>query len=119
MVLLEKELVEIKAHAESIAGKSADMVSRSKALVEMYLDSNKNYVFPQLAAHGALWAQNYFSRTGPVAKLTSYRYFYNRSEREKRYRMILDFREGLLIFLNQPILNSKIFLKKKNGLIMQ
>ena len=44
-----------------LAGLPMDLHQRASVYYHLYVDSNRNHVFPLIAAHGALWAGGYFS----------------------------------------------------------
>ncbi len=84
----------IRSRAIELAGDSQDIPERARLLHSIYLDSNENHAFPQVALHGALWAYGLFEVAGTLGKLISYRYLYRRSERALRLAMLNDFCEG-------------------------
>jgi hypothetical protein len=86
----------IRAEAVALAGAPGDIPQRATALHQLYLDSGGNHVFPQVALHGALWAFGFFSSTGGVGRMITYRYFYNREEWAKRTKMLAGFSDGFL-----------------------
>ena len=43
-----------------LAGTILELNRRASVYYHLYLDSNRNHVFPLIAAHGALWAGGYF-----------------------------------------------------------
>jgi hypothetical protein len=86
----------IRAEAVALAGGPGDIPQRAAALHQLYLDSGGNHVFPQVALHGALWAFGFFSSTGGVGRMITYRYFYDREEWAKRSKMLKRFSDGFL-----------------------
>jgi hypothetical protein len=84
----------IKAGATALAGDLLDIPRRVIILSNLYLDSGGNHVFPQIAAHGALWALGYFEVGGSLGRLIARRYFYNPEERAMRLGLLQDFAEA-------------------------
>ena len=87
---------EIRSEAVRLAGEPSDIPQRVTALHQLFLDSGGNHAFPQVALHGALWAYGFFSSTGGVGRLITYRYFYNREEWASRAAMLSRFSDGFL-----------------------
>jgi len=81
----------LRAEATSLAGEPGDLPRRASLLHAVYLDSGRNHAFPQIALHGALWAAGFFETTGTLGRLVSWRYFYDRAERERRHAMLHGF----------------------------
>src|SRR5438445_596921 len=86
----------IRSEAVRLAGAPGDIPQRVAALHRLYLDSGGNHVFPQVALHGAPWAYGFFSSTGGVGRMITYRYFHNREEWAKRTKMLKHFSDGFL-----------------------
>lgn len=84
----------IREEAESLAGAPGDIPQRVKKLHEIFLDSQGNHGFPEVALHGALWAYTFFEEKGKLGRILRLRYFYNRKERNYRMGMLLGFTEG-------------------------
>jgi hypothetical protein len=57
---LADEYADIRSEATTLAGEPADIPLRAIFLHETYVDSGRNYVFPEVALHGALWADGFF-----------------------------------------------------------
>ena len=85
---------DFKAEGERLAGDLLDIRRRAVMLHNMYLESGENHVFPQIAAHGALWAYRYFEVGGKLGRTIAYRYFYNKDERAFRLGLLNSFAEG-------------------------
>src|SRR5262249_51512530 len=68
-----------------------DIPRRVVILSNLYLDSGGNHVFPQIAAHGALWAFGYFEVGGSLGRLIARRYFYTATERAYRLSLLQEF----------------------------
>lgn len=94
MVDLNAEYAKLKAQGELLAGDLNAIPRRVSILTSIYLDSNRNHAFSQMAAHGALWAINYFEAGGSLGRLVSYRYFYNSNERAYRMGILREFAEA-------------------------
>ena len=84
----------LKAQAELLAGGLGDIQRRVAILTSLYLDSGRNHVFSQIAAHGALWAMGYFEAGGSLGRLVARRYFYNAEERGYRLGILREFSES-------------------------
>lgn len=83
-----------KQDATQVAGDLLDIPRRAILLDAMYRDSGGNHVFPQLAAHGALWAYRFFEVGGRLGRMIAYRYFYHSKERAYRLGLLDQFAEG-------------------------
>ncbi len=83
-----------KQEATRLAGDLLDIPRRGILLDTMYRDSGGNHVFPQLAAHGALWAYRFFEVGGRLGRMIAYRYFYHAKERAYRLGLLDQFAEG-------------------------
>lgn len=84
----------IRGEAIHLAGAPAGIPQRAALLHEIFLESNGNHTFPQVALHGALWAHGYFEAGGRVARLIQFRYVCSGRERRKRMAMLRRFAEG-------------------------
>jgi hypothetical protein len=84
---------ELKAEATLLAGGLLEIPRRALVLYNMYLDSGRNHHFSLIAAHGALWASNYFEAGGSLGRLIARRYFYNPDERAYRLGLLRQFAE--------------------------
>ncbi|MEZ5428452.1 MAG: hypothetical protein R2747_19435 [Pyrinomonadaceae bacterium] len=80
--------------ATALAGDPSDIRQRAAILSDIFRDSKGNNGFAQIAAHGALWAFNFFEATGTLGKLISYRYFYNGREMKYRHSLLQGFSDG-------------------------
>jgi hypothetical protein len=83
----------LKAEATQLAGELDDIPRRAALLHGMYLDSGGNHTFPQIAAHGALWAHGFFEVGGSLGRFIARRYFYNARERAMRLAILQEFAE--------------------------
>jgi hypothetical protein len=54
-----------------LAGSILDLQQRAAVYHQLYADSNRNHVFPLIAAHGALWAGGYFAFGMKLGRLLS------------------------------------------------
>lgn len=77
-----------------MAGNPADIPQRAALLHEIFLDSQGNHGFAEIAAHGALWGFRFFETTGTLGNLISYRYFYNSKEMRYRHGLLQTFADG-------------------------
>jgi hypothetical protein len=72
----------------------------------MYRDSKRNHAFSLIAAHGALWASNYFEVGGSLGRLIGKRYFYNPTERAFRLGLLREFAEKFRAVNRQVCIDS-------------
>jgi hypothetical protein len=84
----------IRAEAVRLAGGPGDMPPRVALLHAIFVDSNANHAFPEVALHGALWAYGFYERRGTVSRAIAYRYFYDADERARRSYMLFEFSQG-------------------------
>lgn len=63
----------MKSEAMQLAGELLEIPRRVAILHNLYLDSRGNHAFSLIAAHGALWAWNYFETGGRLGRLMTYR----------------------------------------------
>lgn len=92
--VLHAEYDKLKSEATRLAGELLDIPRRVAVLHNLYLDSAGNHAFSLIAAHGALWAWNYFETGGSLGRLMAWRYFYNRQERAYRLSLLNSFAES-------------------------
>jgi hypothetical protein len=83
----------LRAEATQLAGDLGDIPRRVALLHGMYLDSGGNHTFPQIAAHGALWAHGFFEVGGSLGRFIARRYFYTARERALRLAILQEFAE--------------------------
>lgn len=91
---LQRAYADIHADAVRLAGGPGDMPPRVALLHSIFVDSNGNHVFPEVALHGALWAYGFYERRGTVSRAIAYRYFYDTEERASRSYMLFEFAQG-------------------------
>lgn len=91
---LEDRYQELRREATILAGKPADIPQRAALLHEIFLDSQGNHGFAEIATHGALWGFNFFEKTGTLGNMISYRYFYNGEEMKYRHGLLQTFADG-------------------------
>ncbi len=85
----------IHHEAERIAGQPMDMPTRAEFLFAIYLDSKKNYAFPVIALHGALWGYRYFRRMDPIGAWILHGYgIESKSKEIQKERELEDFSES-------------------------
>jgi hypothetical protein len=94
MANLENEYQELRREATILAGQPSDIPQRATMLHEIFLDSQGNHGFAEIATHGALWGFNFFETTGTLGNLISYRYFYNSKEMKYRHGLLQTFADG-------------------------
>ena len=91
---LETEYQNLRREATILAGEPFDIPQRAAILHKIFLDSNGNHGFAEIATHGALWGFNFFETTGTLGNLISYRYFYNKKEMKFRHGLLQTFADG-------------------------
>lgn len=91
---LQNYYQELRKEATILAGKPNDILQRAALLHEIFLDSNENHGFAEIATHGALWGFRFFETTGTLGNLISYRYFYNKEEMKYRHSLLQTFSDG-------------------------
>ncbi len=91
---LREAHAQIKERATRLVGGLEDIPRRAALLHGTYLDSGGNHTFPQIAAHGALWAFGFFEVGGRLGRLIATRYFYNPRERAYRLGLLEQFAGG-------------------------
>lgn len=64
----------LQQEAERLAGGPRDVAQRVVFLHEIFLDSGNNHVFPEVALHGALWANQFFSRKNTLERLLIFKH---------------------------------------------
>ena len=64
----------LRQDANELVGELSQLDRRAIAYRELYLASGRNHVFPLIAAHGALWAGDYFRWGLRLAKVLSWQY---------------------------------------------
>jgi len=84
----------IRKEAIILAGKPSDLVQRSSVYHHLYSHSDRNHVFPLLAAHGALWGSGHFARGMLVGKIFSYCFIGNSDLREYKMKSLAGFAEA-------------------------
>jgi hypothetical protein len=84
----------IRDEAVRLAGGPGDIPPRVALLHSIFVDSEGNHAFPEVALHGALWAYGFYERRGAVSRMIAYRYFYDREERAERSYMLFEFSQG-------------------------
>lgn len=94
MANLADEYQKLRDEATILAGNPGDIPQRATMLHEIFLDSNGNHGFAEIATHGALWGFNFFETTGTLGNLISYRYFYNKNEMKYRHGLLQTFADG-------------------------
>lgn len=91
---LENQYQKLREEATILAGAPSDIPQRAAILHEIFLDSNGNHGFAEIAVHGALWGYRFFETTGTLGNIISYRYFYDREEMKYRHGLLQGFAEG-------------------------
>lgn len=60
--------------AERLAGGLTDLAQRATVYHHLYEHSGRNHIFPLIAAHGALWARNYFRLAMKLGHCVAWQY---------------------------------------------
>ena len=94
MTDLENQYQKLRQEATMLAGEPSDIPQRATLLHEIFLDSQGNHGFAEIATHGALWGFRFFETTGTLGNLISYRYFYNSKEMKYRHGLLQTFADG-------------------------
>lgn len=71
----------IRNEAIRLAGGTKDLAQRARVYHHLYEHSKENFIFPLIAAHGALWGGVHFSRGMKVGRILSYQYLLNSEQR--------------------------------------
>ena len=74
----------IKFKAAGHAGELHDLCQRARVYHRLYRHSGGNFVFPLIAAHGALWAMNYFPFALKLGRALAWGHFLNPGKRNAR-----------------------------------
>lgn len=90
---IQTRYADLKQEGTRLAGGLLEIPRRVAILYHLFQDSGGNHVFPEIAAHGALWAFGYFEMGGSLGRLIAKRYFYNSTERIYRLDILREFAE--------------------------
>ncbi len=71
---LQERYLSIKHEATRLAGDLGDLAQRATVYHHVYDHSNGNHSFPLIAAHGALWARDYFAYGMKIGRVLSLQY---------------------------------------------
>ncbi len=96
----------MKAEVTDLVGGLEEIPRRVALLHGLYLDSGGNHAFPQIAAHGALWAHSFFEVGGSMGRFIARRYFYNAQERAYRLGVLNRFAEDFRLVNRQVCIDT-------------
>ncbi len=88
---LQREYDALGAEATKLAGGLNDLSQRATTYHHIYQHSGGNHIFPLIAAHGALWARDYFAFGGKLAKAMSLQFVFSPRKRRQKLRDLEDF----------------------------
>lgn len=74
---LDGDYQRIRNEATLLAGRRIDLAQRASVYHHLYEDSGGGNVFPLIAAHGALWGNNYLAIGMKVARFLGAQYLYS------------------------------------------
>ena len=84
----------IRGEATRLAGGLGDLAQRAAVYHHLYEHSRGNHIFPLIAAHGALWAGNYFRFGLKLGRLMSWQYLFSKRRRDAAWQSINDFADA-------------------------
>src|SRR5262245_24896795 len=97
---------QMKAETAQRVGGLEEIPRRVALLHGLYLDSGGNHTFPQIAAHGALWAQGFFEVGGSLGRFIARRYFYSARQRAYRLGILQQFAEDFRVVNRQVCIDT-------------
>lgn len=80
--------------AEHLAGDLTDLAQRATVYHHLFEHSGRNHVFPLIAAHGALWARNYFRFGKKLGWCCSWQYAMSPRTRRRRLKELAVFADA-------------------------
>lgn len=81
--------------ASALAGGLSDLAQRAAVYRHIFRASQRNHVFPLIAAHGALWAGGHFRKHMRIGELLSWQYLGREKLRQRRLEQLAAFRDAL------------------------
>lgn len=81
----------IHEEATTLAGGLTDLAQRAAVYHHVYRHSGGNHAFPLIAAHGALWAREYFAMGLKMAELLSLQFAWNPARRREQLAALHEF----------------------------
>lgn len=103
---LEQDALRFQAEGTELAGALGDFQSRAGAYCELYRHSAGNFVFPLIAAHGALWGAGHMRRGMALARATTRVTGLSPEETERRLAMVTDFTDTLKDINRQVLIRT-------------
>lgn len=92
---LEQDFRRFRAEGTGLAGGLGDFQERAGAYHQLYRHSRGNFVFPLIAAHGALWGAGHMRRGMAVSRVAARVTGPDREERDRRLAMVAAFADVL------------------------
>ena len=80
--------------AESLAGGLTDLAQRAAVYHHLFEHSGRNHIFPLIAAHGALWARNYFHFGMKLGWCCSWQYGLSPERRRECLKELAEFADA-------------------------
>ncbi len=91
---LEASLAHFREQGRRLAGELHDLAQRAATYHHLYEHSGRNFVFPLIAAHGALWAKGYFNFGRQLGRCCACQYPFSRGIRSELLRQLEDFADA-------------------------
>lgn len=88
---LRKAFTKFQDEGLRLAGGLNDLSQRATVYHHIFHESRGNHVFPLIAAHGALWARNWFSFGMKLGKALSWQYGFHPETRQQKLASLEDF----------------------------
>ena len=88
---LRTEYQRLHDEGTRLAGGLTDLSQRAAVYHHLFKNSSKNHAFPLIAAHGALWAKEYFRSGLMLGRGLSWQYAFNEKKRRRQLVALDDF----------------------------
>ena len=95
MTQLDEDFRRFRAEGEALAGELGDFQERAGAYYQLYRHSAGNFVFPLIAAHGALWGAGHMRRGMAVSRAATRLAGLDDRESARRLAMVTAFTDTL------------------------
>jgi hypothetical protein len=92
--LLKRDYDAWKSEATRLAGRLTDLSQRASVYRHLFRASGGNHAFPLIAAHGALWAGNYFRFGLRLGECLSWQYAHRPELRQAQLQRLADFADA-------------------------
>ena len=106
MSRLRDDAARFQTEGEELAGALGDFQQRAGAYCELYRHSNGNFVFPLIAAHGALWGAGYMRRGMFASQIAAKALGYGTAEAERKLGQVGDFTDALKDINRQVLIKT-------------